>query len=303
MSRSIHPHRGLAAVAAAGIAIAALAACTTAAPPEEEPSAPALDITLTSPALNTEGVLVCSGDFGAAPNQFQDDSGENAGVNVDFMAAIGAKLGLDVEWQDVPFGSQIAALQAGRFDAMCTSTIVRPERLEVMYMVPYIQWGRGFLSRTAEPHTIDCPSTDMSQPECYEQLSGLTVLTGAGSVEQTDLETWGAALEAEGKPGITVQAFDNQSQAAAALARGEGDISYHEDPQLVYFKDQFGDDVEIIFTNYAVSPVALNVVRSEDRLPLAEAIQAALESMQEDGSYDVLLEKWNLTAVESFDFD
>jgi polar amino acid transport system substrate-binding protein len=301
MSRSSFLRRGSAALALAAAAALALSACAGADAASSSPTTTPLGIELTSPAVNTAGVISCSGDFGAAPNQYQDDNGENAGVNVDVMAQIGAELGSTVEWQDIPFGSQIAALQAGRIDAMCTSTIIKPERLEVMYMVPYIQWGRGFLSRTKDPHTVDCPSTDMSDPSCYGQLSGLTVLTGAGSVEQKDLQAWNDALVAAGKPGITIQAFDNQSQAAAALVRGEGDISYHEDPQLAYFKDQFGDDVDIVFSNYAVSPVALNVVRSDDRKPLADAIQKALEAMKADGTYDALIKKWNLTAVDSFD--
>lgn len=293
------------AVIATGVALAVLAGCSSSPTPStsgsESPESPGVE--LTPPAINTAGVLSCSGDFGAAPNQYQDDTGENAGVNVDIMTAVSEQLGLDLEWQDIAFGNQIAALQADRVDMMCTSTIVRPERLEIMYMVPYIQWGRGFLQRTGDDFEIDCPDGDLNEAECYEQLSGLTIVTGTGSVHQTELETWDAELTAAGLPGITVMAFDNQAQAAAALARGEGDLSYHEDPQLVYFEEQFDGDVEIVFSNHSVAPVALTFLRDDARLPLAEAVQGALEAMREDGSYDAIVERWNLTPVDSFDFE
>lgn len=292
--------RHASALLAVGVALATLAGCSSS-EPDSDANADGVD--LSPPALNADGVLSCSGDFGAAPNQYQDDAGQNAGVNVDIMTAVAGQLGLDLEWQDIAFGNQIAALQANRVDMMCTSTIVNPEREEIMYMVPYIQWGRGFLQRTGDDFEIDCPDGDMNEAECYEQLSGLTIVTGTGSVHQTELETWDTELEDAGQPGIQVMAFDNQAQAAAALARGEGDLSYHEDPQLVYFEEQFDGDVEIVFSNHSVAPVALTFLRSEDRLPLAEAVQAGLEAMREDGSYDEIVERWNLTPVESFDFE
>jgi polar amino acid transport system substrate-binding protein len=292
--------RAVAAVAiAVGIALGATACAAPAATPSASKTSKA-DGKLVPPVVNIAGQIACSGDFGAAPNQYIDTDGTNKGLNIDIMNGVGAQLGVPVKFVNIPFGSQIAALQAGRVDIMCTSTIVNPDRLKVLYMVPYIQWGRGFLVPAKSKVKIDCPSKDMSQESCYSQLSGLTVLTGTGSVENKDLTSWDAALKAEGKPGITIKAYDNQSQAAAALVRGEGDISYHEDPQLAYFQKQFGSKVSIAFKNYAVSPVALAFPKDDNHLILAQEVEKALEGMKKDGSYAAIVKKWNLTAVDSF---
>src|SRR5205823_5801409 len=143
---------------------------------------------LTTPAVLTDGEINCAGDFGAPPNQFMDDAGKMQGVNVDFMAQITKEINVNLKWTNLPFGSQIAGLQGDRFDAMCGSTIINPDRLQVMYMIPYIQWGRVMMVRSDDANAITCDPNDVDG--CIQKLSGKTVLTGTGSIEHTDLKTW-----------------------------------------------------------------------------------------------------------------
>ena len=82
--------------------------------------APALR--LVPPAVLTGGEINCAADFGAPPNQFMDDAGKMQGVNVDVMTQITKEIGINLKWTNLPFGSQIAGLQGGRFDAMCGSS-------------------------------------------------------------------------------------------------------------------------------------------------------------------------------------
>jgi polar amino acid transport system substrate-binding protein len=296
--------RTLIAVVAATTLSVSLAACSSGSstPTASPKPTRTADSLLVPPTVNIAGQIACSGDFGAAPNQYLDTSGQQKGLNIDIMNGVGKALDVPVKFVNIPFGSQIAALQAGRVDIMCTSTIVNPARLQVLYMVPYVQWGRGFLEQSNSKISIDCPTKDMSTPDCYDQLAGLTIVTGTGSVENTDLTNWNKELLAAGKKGITIKAFDTQSDAAAAMVRGEGDLSYNEDPQLAYFKQQFGSKVKIAFKNYSISPVALAFVKDPAHLVLAQEVEKALNSMKKDGSYAAIVKKWNLTAVDSFDF-
>lgn len=253
---------------------------------------------LNPPAVLSAGQIACSLDFGAPPNQFQDAAGAAQGINPDIMQAIGKELGVTIKFQSLPFGTQIAGLQARRYDAMCTSAIIRPDRLEVMYMIPYVQWGRAMLVRADDPNAITCTPGDYDA--CIAKLSGKTVLTGSGSIEHTDLKEWSDKFVSQGKAAITIQGFENQGQAAAALARGVGNISYHEDHQVAYFMQQFPGKFKVLMQNYKVAPVALTVRKEPAAIPLADAIVFALERMRAKGTYQAILRKWNMTAVDSF---
>ena len=260
--------------------------------------APALR--LVPPAVLTAGEINCAADFGAPPNQFIDAAGKQQGVNPDIMAQVAKELNVQLKWTNLPFGSQIAGLQGKRFDAMCGSTIVNPDRLRAMYMIPYIRWGRVMMSRADEPSPLTCAPTDYDA--CIQQLAGKTGLTGTGSIEHTDLKQWSDEFVKQGKPPIKIQGFENQGQAAAALARGVGTISYHEDPQVVFFMGQFPNRFKILFQGYKLSPVSLAVRREPDAIPLADALVLGLQKTKANGSYAEILKKWNLTPVDSFDY-
>jgi len=270
------------------------AAATVGAPATAKPPA------LNPPAVLTAGQIACSLDFGAPPNQFQDAAGTAQGINPDIMLAIGRELGATIKFENLPFGTQIAGLQAKRYDAMCTSAIIRPDRLAVMYMIPYVQWGRAMIVRADDPNAITCTAGDFDG--CIAKLSGKTVLTGSGSIEHTDLKEWSDKFVSQGKAAITIQGFEGQGQAAAALARGVGDISYHEDHQVAYFMQQFPNRFKVLMQNYLVSPVALTVRKEPAAIPLADAIVFALERMKANGTYQAILKKWNMTAATTFEY-
>jgi polar amino acid transport system substrate-binding protein len=276
------------------------AATSPSTPATAAASATAKPPVLNPPAVLTAGQLACSLDFGAPPNQFQDAAGTAQGINPDIMLAIGKELGVTIKFENLPFGTQIAGLQAKRYDAMCTSAIIRPDRLEVMYMIPYVQWGRAMIARADDPNAISCTAGDFDG--CIAKLSGKTVLTGTGSIEHTDLKDWSDKFVSQGRAPITIQAFENQGQAAAALARGVGDVSYHEDHQVAYFQQQFPNKFKVLMQKYLVSPVALTVRKEPAAIPLADAIVFALDRMKANGTYQAILTKWNMTAATTFQY-
>ena len=100
---------------------------------------------LPGDALLTKGMINFAADFAAAPNQFLNADGTRDGLNVDICGKIAEKMGLKIEWTNLAFPGLVPGLQAKRFDALCTAIFINPQRLEIMNMVPYVQWGEGLM--------------------------------------------------------------------------------------------------------------------------------------------------------------
>jgi ABC-type amino acid transport substrate-binding protein len=154
--------------------------------------------------------------------------------------------------------------------------------------------------RENDPNAVTCPQGDVDA--CIEKLAGKTVMSATGAVQQQDVTEWNQKLTAAGKPAITFQGFENQAQAAAALARGVGDASEHEDHQTAYFMQQFPGRFRLLFKGYQIAPVALTVRKEPEARPLADALVVGLQRIKANGTYDRILQKWNMTGVDSFDY-
>jgi polar amino acid transport system substrate-binding protein len=59
-------------------------------------------------------VVGTSADY--PPFEFVDEAGITTGFDVELMNEIGKRMGVTVEWTDMPFDSLIAAVQEGKID-------------------------------------------------------------------------------------------------------------------------------------------------------------------------------------------
>jgi ABC-type amino acid transport substrate-binding protein len=66
---------------------------------------------------------------------------------------------------------------------------------------------------------------------------------------------------------------------------------------------QFPNKFKILFGGYKISPVSITVRKDPASIPLADALVLGLEKIKADGTYDALLKKWALTAVDSFGYN
>ena len=251
-------------------------------------------------SLQNAGVLHLGADFAAAPNQFINAEGENDGLNVDMCGEIGSRLGVSVEWTNLAFPGLVPGLQANRFDGICTSIFINPKRKEIMQMVAYVQWGEGLMVRTDDSLVVDCSPMigDMeSYNACFDQLAGRSVAVAAAGTTNQHLIAESERMEAAGMDAIDIRAFDTNAEAIQALVSGQADGAYLNDPQAHFYLSR---NPGYVMPFAAAYPNTLAIATLKDNLPLAEAIQAALQAMQADGSYQEIVSKWGVAGVEEF---
>ena len=77
-------------------------------------------------ASAAQDALTVGANVGNVPWEFQDESGEIVGFEVDLVKAVAEKLGREVEIVNIPFNGLFSAVQSGRIDIATSSiTITR----------------------------------------------------------------------------------------------------------------------------------------------------------------------------------
>lgn len=248
-----------------------------------------------------DGVVHFAADFAAAPNQFIQPDGEMAGLNVDMCGAIAERMGDEIEWTNLAFPGLVPGLQAERFDAICTAIFINPDRLQIMNMISYVQWGEGLMVPEGNPAGISCEA-EIGNPEsyeaCFDALAGMTVSVAAGGTTNQHLVEQSERMEAAGLEPIDIRAFDSNSETIQAIVAGQAEAAYLNDPQAAYYINTTDAPYELAFTGFSANQLAIATLK--DNTVLAERILAALEEMRADGTYDDIVASWGVAAVPEF---
>ena len=229
--------------------------------------------------IKSTGKLVIGIDPTYAPNEYKDDAGNPIGWEVDLGNAMAAKLGLKTEYQISSFDKIIPSVTGGSYDIGLSSFTDNEEREKSVDFVNYyqagIQWAQQ-IGKSVDPAN-GCGLTVAVQATTYEETDELP----AKSKECTDA----------GKAAIDILKFDKQDEATNALALGRADAMSADSPITQYAVSQVKDKIELAGDSFDTAPYGIAVKKGSD---LAKALQAALQSMIDDGSYKTILDKWGV---------
>ena len=256
---------------------------------------------LKADALLEPGKLQLAADFAAAPNQFINTDNTKAGLDVDMCGAIGRRMKLDVEWTNLSFPGLVPGLQGRRYDALCTAIFITPQRLEVMNMVPYVQWGEGLMVPAGNPLQVSCPfrlGDDQSYTGCFDKLAGKTIAVAAAGTTNKNIKAQSDRMVAKGLAPITIHGFDTNSDTIQALVSGQADGAYLNDPQAHFYMNAHPGQYAMAFESNKANKLAIATLK--DNVSLAQGIETALESMKADGSYATIVKTWGVAPVDDF---
>jgi polar amino acid transport system substrate-binding protein len=225
------------------------------------------------------GTLVIGTDPTYAPNEFKNEAGDPIGWGIEIANGIAAKLGLEPEFQVAKFDNIIPSVTGGKADigeSSFTDTVEREQQVDfVNYYTAGIQW--------ASPKGKDVDP---------ENACGLKVAVQATTYEDTDeVPAKSDACVAAGKPPIEKLKFDTQDAATNAVVLGQADALSADSPVTLYAIDQTGDKLQPAGETFDVAPYGIVVAKDSE---LTKAVQAALQSMVDDGSYQAILDDWGV---------
>ena len=251
-------------------------------------AAPAVDEALAAKvpdAIKSDGKVLIGTDASYAPNEFLDADGKTVvGWDVDLFNAVAAKLGLQTEWQSATFDAIIPGVQSGKYEMGISSFTINDERKQQVNMTSYFSAGTQWGTKTGNPTGV--------QPD---DACGKKVAVQTNTVQDTeDLPKRDEACTAAGKPAITVDRYQRQDQATAAVVSGKDDAMLADSPVLAYAVKQTNGQLELLGDIYDAAPYGY--VIEKDQTEFAQAVADAVQALITDGTYKTILDKWGVGA-------
>ncbi|PFG43360.1 amino acid ABC transporter substrate-binding protein (PAAT family) [Isoptericola jiangsuensis] len=243
--------------------------------------------------LDTGTVRVAT-DVPYPPFEMFESEGSDVitGFDYDLGQAIGARLGLEFRFEPQKFDGIIPAIQAGQFDATISAMTDTVERQGALTFVDYSASGTGLLVADGNPENITT----------YTDLCGKAVAAQSGSKQVELVESWAPECEASGAGPIELKTYPKDSDAQLAIRSGAVTASVMTKPSAGYVAKTADDgaafdsiDDPAAPNGYDATPNGIGIAKSATGLP--EAVQAALQTLIDDGTYEVILDKYGLTGI------
>jgi polar amino acid transport system substrate-binding protein len=256
--------RVVAALVAAMAVVGIAAGCGSSSSTTGTSGGSSSDLGLISP-----GTLTIGSDIPYPP--FEQGSPPNyTGFDVDLMDAIAKKLDLKPKWVDTAFGTIFSDQQAGKFDVVASATTITPARQQkVTFSDPYFDADQSLMVQKGS----DLKSTD-----------DITSSTRIGVQQGTT-----GADYASNKTDGQVQSYPEIGNAFNALQAGQVDAVINDFAVSAFALKKYPqlDVVQTIKTGeqYGFPMQPQNTA-------LQDAVNGALKSVIDDGTYEKIYEKW-----------
>ena len=235
--------------------------------------------------VKAAGELVVGTEMQFAPFDFLEN-GQQAGFNKDLFAEVGKELGVKVRFIDLPWPSVLPGLEAGKFDMVGGPLTVTKARMALYtYTLPVADATDALLKRASD--------TSLKQSS---DIAGKTVGAGKGSAQLDQLKAYIATLP---KPPEVREYVDN-NQAYADLAAGRIAAVANSMTNIAYVAKQRPDTFAVVQPPFGAKVYFAYCLRKDaDSKPLADAFNAALIKMHNDGRLAALQKKWFGVAMDA----
>ncbi len=215
--------------------------------------------------------LTVGANIGNVPWEFQEDSGEFVGFEIDLVNAVADRLGAEVEIVNIPFNGLFSAVQSGRIDIATSSITITDERLEsVSFAQPYYDSDQSLTVAAGGPASL-------------EDMDGKAVGVDTGSTG----DMW-ATEHAEEYGFSDIRRYEGLSPAMLDLAAGRIDGYISDIPALLYYvKDK--PDLDVVQRIETGEKYSMMFAKDAE---LAGEVNEILSGLKEEGVLAGLHEKW-----------
>jgi polar amino acid transport system substrate-binding protein len=257
--------------------------------PSEAPASAAPTVTkddalaaMVPAAVSADGKIVFGTDASYPPNEFTDTDGSTIiGMDVDLGTAVAQKLGLTAEFQNAAFSGIIPGIDGAKYELGMSSFSINDERVQTVDMVSYYSAGTSLAVKSGNPEGIKA-----------DDLCGKAVGVQAGTVQVDDVAARNTQCTTTGKAPIAVSELQAQTDVTLALTANRVVAMLADSPVAAYAAKTTEGAVEVVGEPYDTAPYG--IVLAKNQGDFGKALQGAVQSLIDDGSYTKILEKWNV---------
>jgi polar amino acid transport system substrate-binding protein len=233
-------------------------------------------------AVKSAGKLVIGTDSTYAPSEFLDTDGKTiVGFDVDLFNAVAGKFGLKTEWQSAKFDDIIPGVGSGKYNIGVSSFTINKDREQQVNMVSYFSAGTQWASKAGA--TVD-----------PDNACGKKVAVQTSTVQVDDVTARSKKCTDGGKPAITIDQYQAQSDATNAVITGKDDAMLADSPVCADAVKKTNGQLALAGQIYDSAPYGY--VLPKDQTDFAQAIASAVQSLITDGTYKTILAKWGVDA-------
>jgi polar amino acid transport system substrate-binding protein len=234
----------------------------------------------------TPGALsVAISPFATPLASYATDAKTIVGSEPDYAQLVADALGLKlvlvpVAWEDWPLG-----LTSGKYDAVVANVGVTEKRKQKFDFSTYRLGLHAFYVASGSP------IRSIREPE---DVAGLRVITGSGTIQERILLEWTQQNVANGLKPTTLQYFEDISSSVLALQSGRADAIFNPHAPLAYAAATQGK-IRLVGTVNAGWPLRADVAAATRKgSGLAAALTEATNGLIAGGQYRAALVRWGL---------
>jgi len=236
--------------------------------------------------IRQKGVLVVAMPLDFEPFNYLDEKNEQTGLDVDMIRAVADKLGLKVDIQRTGFAAMIPGVSGGRFDAAMSAMGILPARLPLVSFVRYGHFSNGLVVRKGNPTGIR-----------NDDACGHTISVEKGTQPLLVWQKKSDECVAAGKPKIELLVFEGKGPQVLAVESGRAEAAgVGFATAIVAAKHSNGKMDAAPGGPVPGATVECGIAFNKQNVKLGQALEAALNALVKDGTYDRIWEKWSLSA-------
>ncbi|WP_427128920.1 ABC transporter substrate-binding protein [Pseudarthrobacter sp. S9] len=236
------------------------------------------------------GQIKVASDIPFPPMEMFDENQNLTGFDYDLAQVLGAKLGVRMELQKQAFDSVIPSLQSGKHDVIMSGMNDTPERQKTIDFVDYFHAGFSILVTAGNPQKI---STALD-------LCGKEVAVQKATVQAEILHGYDEQCTAKGPGPMRIAELPLETDVQTAVRSGKAIADVVDSAVAAYSAKTAGNGTMFEVVRDSANPAGYSPVYTgigvlQKDSELSKALQLALQSAIDDGTYNKILQKYALT--------
>ena len=243
-------------------------------------------VAMLPPSVAESKTINVGSNIQSAPNNFYAGDGTSPiGYEVDLAKAIGSKLGVQMAYQDMAFGSLITSLQSNRIDMTMAAMNDTKERQQQVDFVDYFSSGITIMVQKGNPEGITGP----------DALCGKNVAVVQGTSHQKFAAAQSDRCVQAGQAAVNVTATDSDTQNQNQLRTGRVAAILNDLPSAVYIsRTANGGNAFEVVPGPPIDGGPYGIGFAKNNTALRDSVNQALSALIADGTYTEILQSWGV---------